>query len=98
MHVTSYDVCVQGYERLRHDSEVLLPVIIGPDTTIGDIEQDLKQELKVHESLDQAAAAAAVDEFLKDHLQWAFKKPNPFGLSKASEDDEPVYLFVYVET
>lgn len=103
-HVTSFDVCVQGFERLRSYTETLLPVPIDAKDGIEEIRQGLHDELQScmrPDGFDYEAATKAIDTFVDGELKQR-KWPNPFGLeNRADEDDvccEPCYLFVYMET
>lgn len=99
--ISSFDVCVQGFEPLRSYTETLLPVPIGPEDTPETIREALHDELQScmrPDGFDYEAAEKAINEFVDSELK-PRKWPNAFGLEASEdEDEEPCYLFAYMET
>ena len=94
MRLTSYDVCVQGFERLRSRSEFILAIPVAAGMTADEVRDELNSDLQCCDrgpGFDWNAARAVIDAFVAD------LKPGAFDHIEArDEDDEPCYLFLYI--
>ncbi len=103
MQVNSWDICVQGFERLRTNDEFLLPIPVNNQTTIEDILSSLADEIQCcdrGDDFDYLACDATL-------AQWAADNRNDILRAITSLDDEPedesecdyagCYLFVYMQ-
>lgn len=97
--VTSWDICVQGFERLRSYTETLLAVPLSPDMTMENIKEALVEDLQIcerPEGFNYNKARNVLTNFV-ERLQPRYKETNPFDVEEGPKDN-PVYLFVYLET
>ena len=110
----STDVCTQGFERLRRQSEFMLVVPVSAASTVNGIGEDLRSDLQScdhGEHVDYDRARATIDEVLgmiRDRFRDRLRKNgrNPFnleriprGMSDRDRDNfESCYLFVYLDT
>ena len=99
MHVTSYDICVQGFERLRSQTEILLSVpVCNLDSDIT-IREALTDEIQccMRGEGEYEALEAAVTEWWRDagnDVHHACR-----CLEDESEGEESCcYLFVYIDS
>lgn len=94
MRFNSYDVCVQGFERLRSQSEFILATPVHAGITADDLRGQLNDALQCcdrGDDFDWDAARAVIDAFVTGI------KPNAFDdIEDRDEDDEPCYLFLYI--
>lgn len=108
------DVCIQGYERLRTQSEFMLVVPVSASSTVKSIRESLEADLQScdhGESMDYDRASATIDEvcaMIRDRFKARLAKNgrNPFNLERLPrnltwqqrDNLESCYLFVYLDT
>ena len=97
--VTSIDLCAQGYERLRRQSEIILLAYPTSATTPEELKADLIADLDScmrDDGFDYDAATAAIETYFAD---------NPAGIQchideapESWEEDMEGAFFMYLET
>ncbi len=100
--VTTFDLCVQGFERLRRHSEFILCAYPHAGETPSDLESEWLADIQAcmrEDGFDYDAAEAAVKEFVAENLAYLGDhlngiEPTPEG----DESDNPLTAFLYVET
>lgn len=98
--VTTFDICVQGFERLRSQSEFLLVAYVNGATTLADLREQLHSDIQGcdrFEGFDYDAARQVVDDYLDASGDWIARDLS--GLEPASDNDcdESYIAFLYVE-
>lgn len=101
--VTTVDVCVQGFERLRSQSEFMTVAYLSKTDDPEAVVQSLKDDLQSYaqpDGFDYDAARAALDAWF-DEAGIAYLRSTLNGLDDPEEgededDSNPVMLFVYV--
>lgn len=101
--VTTVDLTVQGFERLRSQSEFILNAYPSKTDEPSAIVQTLKDDLQTcarPDDFDFDAARAALDEWF-DESGIAYLRSQLAGMEDTDEDEDdddgnPVVLFVYV--
>ena len=103
--VSSYDVCVSGFERLRSYSEFMLLTQINAESSAADLLQGLLSDIQScmrPNDFDYAEADRVVCDYFDANIRPLFSKANPFGLDPVDEndsdycDDSAVSLILYV--
>jgi hypothetical protein len=104
--VGGFDVCVQGFERLRRQSEFILCAYINAETTADGIAQQWRDDLQScmrPDGFDYDGARLAIDAQMIDiNRAYAVRGANPWRLEPVTAEDDgsdnPVIAFLYVET
>ena len=98
--VNSYDICVQGYERLRSNSEFIIPTYVSRGTTVDEIRQDMKddiQNIMQPDGFDFDACRKAIDEFCDANAHdLAAQLAHLEEIPEDAPDDAGCMLFVYM--
>lgn len=94
MQVTTIDVCVPGFERLRSQSEFILATPISRHTTQREVVDELVHDWR---SADHGIEASDDDirALLNESIGTGDKPIDP-DIEDRGEDDESCYLFVYI--
>lgn len=96
--VNSYDICTQGFERLRSQSEFILVTTVYKGVLGEEIRDDLKQQIQSYaqpDGFDYEACRAAIDTFVDENI--AGNSVRLFGdIEPPGEDGEGVNLYVYM--
>lgn len=95
--VTTFDVCVQGFERLRSESEFLLVATIGPRAGWRTLRNEWladMQSCERPEGFDYDAARACVQAYASALRRSIDGKPNPFGLESGGGAYASAFLYV----
>lgn len=99
MHLSSFDVCVPGFERLRSQDEFILATPITAEMATGDIHNALNDDLQCcarENDFDYNRARDIIDDFCR-----SFNAHNPFNLEPtppySEDEDSCCYLFLYIE-
>jgi hypothetical protein len=93
--LNSHDVCIQGFERLRTTREYMLAIPVHKGMTPAEVLDALKADLQCcdrGDDFDWDAADDCVRTFTEGLKPYAFADVEDRG-----EDDEPCYLFLYIE-
>lgn len=89
--VTTFDVCVQGFERLRSNDEFILLAAIDADTNSADLMEQWDGDLQSCDrpaDFDYDAAREAMRAYYESSIRPLFdRKSNPFSLEPRSVDD-----------
>lgn len=96
VHVlNSHDVCVQGFERLRSQREYILAIPVHRHMSPDETREELLTDLNAVDrgpDFDWDAATDCVRTFCEA------LKPHAFAdVEDREPDDEPCYLFLYIE-
>lgn len=102
--VTTFDVCAQGFERLRSYEEFILCASIDADTDSADLLEQWDGDLQSCDhpnGFDYDAAREAVRAFYESNVRPLFdRKSNPFSLEPTRDDvlpyDQGCTAFLYV--
>jgi hypothetical protein len=95
--VNSYDICVQGFERLRSNSEFIIPIYVSRGTTVDDIRRYMKddiQNIMQPDGFDFEACRKTIDEFCDANAKDLERHID--DLEPAGDEDESCMLFVYM--
>lgn len=95
--VNSWDVCTQGFERLRSRTEFMITLPVRRATGWKEIRDEMKADIQRYaqpDDFDYAACQLAVDEFCAE-LRKRHKSGKPFMDTLASDETE-CELFVYM--
>jgi hypothetical protein len=101
-HLSSFDVCVPGFERLRSYHEFMLVIFVSADSTPDEIKSGLESDLQSHgrpDHFDYDEALRVINEFVA-----GLDSSNPFNLETqiVGEDDVDSYgdtnpnLYLYI--
>jgi hypothetical protein len=105
--VTAFDVCAQGFERLRSYEEFIVVAAIDDDSNPADLLEQWEADLQScdrPENFDFDAAREAIRSYYESNIRPLFdRKTNPFDLEPARDDILPydqgcnAYLFIRVD-
>lgn len=102
MHVTSYDICVPGFERLRNNTEILLPIIVSNETSAESIREAMADEIQAvmqENDFDYDAAEAALAAFWTEegnHIMRHVRDLEPMDEADAWTADAYCHLWIYL--
>lgn len=98
--ITTFDVCVSGFERLRSQDEFILLASVDGETDSGDLLNEWLADIQScdrEDDFDYEAAREAVRAYYQANVHPLFdRKSNPFDLEPRTDDGEGcnAYLFV----
>ncbi len=93
--VNSYDVCVQGFERLRSQTEWMITVPVDCDSTRENVRCEMRADIQRYmqpEWFDYDKANAMIDAFCAELDEIPFPDVEP-----ADEGEEGCSLYVYIQ-
>lgn len=86
--VSTFDVCVSGFERMRNQDEFILLASIGPETTAAELRAQWEADLQAcgrPDDFDFDAARGAIAEYCAASIEPLFaRRANPFDLERAA--------------
>lgn len=103
--VATLDVCAQGFERLRSESEFILTAYVWaatpPESYLEQWLSDI-QSCDRGEGFDYAEAEKTVREYYESDIRprWTHESSNPFRLDDepdAGDEGESCVAFLYIE-
>lgn len=103
--VSSFDVCVPGFERLRNRNEFILTAPISAETMLPDLLESFEADIQCcdrFDGFDYDEARRVVRDYLNSTLA-SLRWPNPFNLEAGrgdiglDEGDEGCTAFMYIE-
>lgn len=95
--VNSFDICTNGNERFRSNSEFILVATVHEGIASGQIADDFKQQIRSYEhpeGFDLEACDRAIEHFCQDTLDANAVKL--FSGIEGPVNDEGVNLYVYM--
>lgn len=100
MKVTHIDYCMQGFERLRSQNEIIVCAWPLPGDTGAELVKELQSDLRLSNQLgetelDEKAAEAAIETAFKERGWMELK--NPFDAPPYKEDEDRPTLFCYIQ-
>src|ERR1700722_20163054 len=87
--INTFDVCTQGFERLRNQDEFILTAIVESDTSADSIREQWLENIQCcdrGDDFDYQDAKDVVEIFWKRNIAPLFSKPNPFNLEPVGDD------------
>lgn len=99
MQVSSWDVCTQGFERLRSQSEILFTALVDEKTPLESIHSEITDQINQLDcDYDHDALRHAVKEWLDNDGSLIINSLRGIQPGNGDTDESWCHLFVYVDT